>query len=60
MLQCSFKKKKHKLLLCKELKDEQCILSQGLVDYYEKNELADSFPDVATTLRIPYKSVASK
>ncbi|PVD22095.1 hypothetical protein C0Q70_17899 [Pomacea canaliculata] len=31
---------------------------QGLVDYYEKNELADSFPDVATTLRIPYKSVA--
>ncbi|XP_076436797.1 proto-oncogene vav-like isoform X3 [Babylonia areolata] len=32
---------------------------QQLVEYYEKNELVDSFPDVATTLRIPYKTVAT-
>ena len=38
-----------------------CVLfRQELVEHYEHNELADSFPDVATTLRIPYKTVASK
>ena len=30
------------------------------MEHYEHNELADSFPDVATTLRSPYKTVASK
>ncbi|XP_070177253.1 guanine nucleotide exchange factor VAV2-like isoform X4 [Littorina saxatilis] len=32
---------------------------QNLVEHYETNELSDSFPDVATTLRIPYKTVAT-
>ncbi|KAL8568197.1 hypothetical protein ACOMHN_027720 [Nucella lapillus] len=32
---------------------------QELVEHYEKHELVDSFPDVASTLRIPYKTVAS-
>ena len=36
------------------------VLRQGLVEHYEHNELADSFPDVATTLQIPYRTVASK
>ncbi|XP_076454946.1 guanine nucleotide exchange factor VAV2-like isoform X2 [Babylonia areolata] len=29
---------------------------QSLVQHYEKNELSDIFPDVTTTLRIPYKT----
>ncbi|CAL1533587.1 unnamed protein product, partial [Lymnaea stagnalis] len=28
---------------------------QELVDYYQNNELVDSFPDVCTTLKFPYK-----
>ncbi|KAK6194806.1 hypothetical protein SNE40_000360 [Patella caerulea] len=30
-----------------------------LVDYYQNTTLADSFPDVNTTLRYPYKDIAS-
>jgi hypothetical protein len=35
------------------------LLFQNLVEFYERNKLDDSFPDVVTTLRIPYKKVAS-
>ncbi|XP_055898519.1 guanine nucleotide exchange factor VAV3-like isoform X3 [Biomphalaria glabrata] len=32
---------------------------QELVEFYQSTELADSFPDVCTTLKYPYKRVAS-
>ncbi|XP_059153597.1 guanine nucleotide exchange factor VAV3-like isoform X3 [Physella acuta] len=32
---------------------------QELVDFYQNNELSDSFPDVCTTLKYPYKRVAN-
>ncbi|XP_005108891.2 protein vav [Aplysia californica] len=32
---------------------------QELVDFYQANELADSFPEVCTTLKYPYKKVAT-
>ena len=49
--------------MCEPVTEVVCtdtVYPQALVSHYEKSELSDSFPDVSTTLRFPYKAVGGQ